>query len=172
MVKKTCGGGVPAAASNVASHPVHLRRWAGAAANSNTHGTYPAQPNMPRRSERQVGRPATSATGRSRRTDMCPIPRGCNSSRRVQSTTCRAKTVVKLQRHQRVRRDHASLARLCNGYGLTRSVGPGPPTIPPSVTDSRAATLPPAFIDVRRNAIRRITDEFFRAPQSFKVQPT
>jgi len=119
MVKKTCGGGVPAAASNVASHPVHLRRWAGAAANSNTHGTYPAQPNMPRRSERQVGRPATSATGRSRRTDMCPIPRGCNSSRRVQSTTCRAKTVVKLQRHQRVRRDHASLARLCNGYGLT-----------------------------------------------------
>ena len=31
----------------------------------------------------------------------------------------------------------------------------------------RAATLPPAFIDVRRNATRRITDEFFRASQSF-----
>jgi len=34
----------------------------------------------------------------------------------------------------------------------------------PSVTDHRAATLPPAFIDVRRNATRRITDEFFTAP--------
>jgi Integrase core domain/HTH-like domain len=39
--------------------------------------------------------------------------------------------------------------------------------IPPSVTSHRAATLPPAFIDVRRmRGTILITDEFFRPPQS------
>jgi transposase InsO family protein len=36
----------------------------------------------------------------------------------------------------------------------------------PRATNRQPTTLPPVFIDVHRNATRRITDEFFRPPQS------
>jgi hypothetical protein len=39
-------------------------------------------------------------------------------------------------------------------------------------TNRQPTTLPPVFIDVHRHATRRITDEFFRPPQSSYIQPT